>query len=384
MAEDGRHDMVSRLRDRLLKKTKGQIRERYEESDIHVIRAIGSVEDLESVFNLLSEDAREWYGVHFPELERITQNNQSFLKLVAELGDRQNFAFEKILETLQEQDKATEISEKAKTSMGSQVSEDRMSLIRGLAKTALETSERRALLSAFVEAQMREMAPNFSKIATPLLGAKLLAAAGGMKKLALMSSSTIQVMGAEKALFSHIKTGSPSPKHGLIFNHPLIQQTPRNKRGKIARALAGKLSIAARADYFGKREISAELEKDLDSRAKEIEQLKPKAGQFKPQNQKPRTFEGGRKAFGNSGPGRLGGNRNRFGQRPGGFGRNRNGFGQKRAGFGQKEGFSGTSGGEQTRGFSARPKMFGSGKPPKPHRMKFRTKPGKPFAKKGQ
>ena len=333
MSDEGRHDRVSQLRERLLKKTKGQIQERYEEDDIHVIRAIGAVEDLESIFNLLAEDAREWYGAHYPELERLTGSNAEFLKLVSGLGDRKNFDFTKVLETVAEQEKATEISEKAKNSIGSAVSEEKMALIAQFAKTALETFERKTALSAFVEQQMQEMAPNFSKIATPLLGAKILAAAGGMKKLALMSSSTIQVIGAEKALFAHIKTGSPSPKHGLIFNHPLIQQTPRDKRGKIARALAGKLSIAARIDYFGKRQASAELEKGLGKRAKEIEQLKPKqkpAGSF---SEKPRAF----------------------GDRPAGFGTKPGGFGQRPRGFSPRSGF-----GRKPGGFSGKPGRFGN------------------------
>jgi nucleolar protein 56 len=111
---------------------------------------------------------------------------------------------------------------------------------------------------------MKEQLPNFSEIAGTLLGAKLLAEAGSKRKLAFMPSSTMQVLGAEKALFNHLKKKTSCPKHGVIFNHPLIQKIPKNKRGKVARILAGKLSLAAKIDYFGKEKTDLKKEDETN------------------------------------------------------------------------------------------------------------------------
>ncbi|MEF8848595.1 MAG: C/D box methylation guide ribonucleoprotein complex aNOP56 subunit, partial [Candidatus Thermoplasmatota archaeon] len=102
------------------------------------------------------------------------------------------------------------------------------------------------------------------------IGARLISLAGSLEKLALMPSSTIQVLGAEKALFRFKKQGGRPPKHGVIFQHPLINKSKKSDRGKIARVLAGKISIAAKGDYFTHRDISSRLEKELNERVEEI------------------------------------------------------------------------------------------------------------------
>ena len=114
------------------------------------------------------------------------------------------------------------------------------------------------------------MAPNVCKIIGPNIGARLIAYAGGIEKLATMPAGTIQVLGAEKALFKHIKDGTPPPKHGVIFQHEMINKAPKNKRGKIARLLATKLAIAAKADAFTKNYIADELKKEIEERYREI------------------------------------------------------------------------------------------------------------------
>jgi len=120
---------------------------------------------------------------------------------------------------------------------------------------------------------MKTIAPNTSEIIGPLIGARLLSLAGGMDRLAMLPASTIQVLGAEKALFRFKKEGGKPPKHGVIFQHPLINKAPRSSRGKIARVLAAKISTAAKADFFTKRDISDELREDLERRLMEIRNL---------------------------------------------------------------------------------------------------------------
>ncbi len=122
---------------------------------------------------------------------------------------------------------------------------------------------------------MRKIAPNLSAIAGPVLGARLLAKAGGLKKLALLPASTIQVIGAEKALFRHLRTGARPPKHGILFQHPLVRNAKKWQRGKIARTIAAKLAIAAKEDYFGGKYIADDLRKEIEERVKEIKEKYP-------------------------------------------------------------------------------------------------------------
>jgi len=124
-----------------------------------------------------------------------------------------------------------------------------------------------------IDSDMEKIAPNMSKITGPLISARLISIAGGLEKLATMPASTIQILGAEKAFFRFRKEGGKPPKHGVIFQNPYINRSPREIRGKIARALATKISIATKADAFTKRDISKDLIKDLDKRIKEIKNL---------------------------------------------------------------------------------------------------------------
>jgi nucleolar protein 56 len=116
------------------------------------------------------------------------------------------------------------------------------------------------------------MAPNIASVAGPVLAAKLISKAGGMRKLAKLPASTVQVLGAEKALFRALRKGAKPPKHGMIFEHPLINQAPRNLRGRLARLLASKITIASRVDAFGADDRSGELKEELETRVAEIYQ----------------------------------------------------------------------------------------------------------------
>jgi nucleolar protein 56 len=124
-----------------------------------------------------------------------------------------------------------------------------------------------------IEKEMCIVAPNISSIVGPIIGARLISYAGNLKLLAMLPSSTIQILGAEKALFRFKKQGSLPPKHGIIFQHPLINKSSRSERGKIARVLSAKISTAAKADAFTKRDLSKNLKEELDTRIKEIKNL---------------------------------------------------------------------------------------------------------------
>lgn len=143
-------------------------------------------------------------------------------------------------------------------------------VIKNNSKLMIDLNNNRNELEEFINSEMNHFAPNLSKIAGESLGAKLITLAGGLKKLAFQPSGTIQLLGAEKALFRHLRDGSDPPKHGIIFEHPYVRNTDWDKRGKIARALASKIAIAARIDYFSKEDKSDELKSELEKRVNEV------------------------------------------------------------------------------------------------------------------
>jgi nucleolar protein 56 len=134
----------------------------------------------------------------------------------------------------------------------------------------LSLYEMRQDLEKYMDNIMNAVAPNVMSLVGSLLGARLIAIAGGLPNIARLPASTIQILGAEKALFRSLKTGTRPPKHGLIFQHTYLHDAKRWQRGKLARALAGKLAIAARADAYGGRDISKRLKEDLNRRVEEI------------------------------------------------------------------------------------------------------------------
>jgi len=263
-------EKIHRLRKELIKKAKKRVIERYTGRDIHIIRAVNTLEDIDSVFNLLFEDIREWYAVHFPELERMVRGNETYLTLVSKLCERKEFTEKNILAFYENAEQAKKIAEKAKNSIGSPLKEKDVKRLSKLAEKSISIKKQRNALCSYIESEMEEQMPAFTLIAGPVLGARLLNEAGSVKKLAMMPSSTIQVIGAEKALFKHLKTGSKPPKHGIIFQHPFLRKVKRQHRGKMARTLANKLSIAAKEDYFGKKGDGKKLLEELEKRAEKL------------------------------------------------------------------------------------------------------------------
>jgi len=146
--------------------------------------------------------------------------------------------------------------------------------VKPFEKTLTTINDEIQRLQDQIEVDMKTIAPNTSKIIGPLIGARLIALAGGMQLLAMLPASTVQILGAEKALFRFKKEGGRPPKHGIIFQHPLINRAQKTERGKIARLLANKISTAIKADVFTKRDIADELQKDIDIRLQEIRKNK--------------------------------------------------------------------------------------------------------------
>ena len=250
--------------------TKLRVRGAVEKRDLVVAQAIQTLDELDKSINMLMARVREWYGIHFPELDRLLEKHETYARLVVRLGNKDNFIVEKLEKEDVPKAKAEGIAKVAEKSMGADITEADLEQIQTLSKDILNLYQLRQDLEGYLDSTMEEVAPNTKYLVGSLLGARLIAVAGGLMNLAKRPASTIQVLGAEKALFRSLKTGARPPKHGLIFQHTLLHDAKRWQRGKIARALAGKLAIAARADAFGGRNIGEELKAGMDKRIGEI------------------------------------------------------------------------------------------------------------------
>lgn len=283
-------EFASWMRDFAFETAKLRVKGAVEKRDLVVAQAIQTLDELDKVINMLMARVREWYGIHFPELDRLLEKHETYARLVVELGKRENFTAEKLEQQEVPKAKAEGIAKVAERSMGADLADTDLAQIQALCADVTRLYNLRQNLEGYLDSTMEEVAPNMKYLVGSLLGARLIAVAGGLTNLAKRPASTIQILGAEKALFRSLKTGSRPPKHGMIFQHTLVHDAKRWQRGKIARALAGKLAIATRADAFGKREIGAELKAVLDRRIDEIRQKydQPPPPIEKPRREKPR------------------------------------------------------------------------------------------------
>jgi nucleolar protein 56 len=271
-----------------------RVRGAVEKRDLIVAQAVQTVDDLDKTINLLMSRVREWYGVHFPELDRLVEKHETYARLIVELGNRDNFTVERLTEEDIPAAKAEGIAKTAEKSMGADLEGTDLKQIQSLCTNILRLYDFRQDMETYMDKAMQEVAPNIKALAGSLLGARLIAISGGLTNLAKRPASTIQVLGAEKALFRSLKTGTRPPKHGLIFQHTLLHEAKRWQRGKIARAIAGKLAIAARIDAFGGRGVNARVKADLEQRIGEIREKyaePPPVPSVEPKRQKP-THEG--------------------------------------------------------------------------------------------
>ena len=229
-----------------------------------ITQMVQLLNELDKTLNVLSSKLREWYGLHFPEMNRQVDSHETYARIILEGGNRNRISKE-LLEGLGIKTRQTSIIlRRAKNSMGAPIDSEDMDVIKGLAENMLSLYAYRQKLEEHISQTTSEIAPNLAQVAGPVLAAKLIEKAGSLKKLAMLTSSTVQILGAEKALYRSKKTRARPPKHGLIFQHPYVHSKNRKDRGKAARTLSAKLSIAARADVFSGNPIGAELRRQLD------------------------------------------------------------------------------------------------------------------------
>ncbi|NIP61420.1 MAG: ribonucleotide-diphosphate reductase subunit beta [Nitrosopumilaceae archaeon] len=261
-------DAMKQLRNFAMNLSSSKVTEVSQSPDLHIIQAINSLDEMDKIINSLSSRLREWYGLHFPELDNIVDSIQGYCQIVL-AGKRQDMDKTTYEDAGFPESKIDMLSVAQDRSRGGEISQENLSIVQTMAKQIVDLYELRKILETHIESQMDSIAPNLSAILGTSVGARTLAKAGSLKKLASLPASTIQVLGAEKALFRSLKTGSQPPKHGLLFQHSLVHAAPRWQRGKIARAIAAKAAIASRVDVYGGGLNKTLLEK-LNVRVDEI------------------------------------------------------------------------------------------------------------------
>ena len=220
--------------------------------DQHIIQGINALDELDKMINMISARLREWYGLHFPELEALIQSITTYANIIIGIGDRKSISMEALreLRVSDSENRLNAILESARGSKGGEISEGNLGMIRLLAEELKRLEHLRDTLAKHLDTEMERVAPNLKDILGTTIGARMIAKVGGLDRLATLPASTIQVLGAEKALFRSLRTGTRPPKHGILFQHPLVHSAPRWQRGKIARVIASKVALAARVDVY--------------------------------------------------------------------------------------------------------------------------------------
>ena len=346
-------DTLGKLREFALGFSSSKVTEVSQSPDLHIIQAINSLDEIDKIANGLSSRLREWYGLHFPELDNMIDSINGYAQIVM-AGKRESLSKQVFEEAGFPESKVEMLSLILSKSRGGDISDINLTIVQSIAKQILDFHELRKKLEEHVESEMHEIAPNVSAILGSAVGARILGRAGSLKKMASMPASTIQVLGAEKALFRALKTGSQPPKHGLLFQHTMVHAAPRWQRGKIARAVAAKAVIGARVDVYGEGlnqtlldklnirvdEIGKKYENPTEKDIRKPQQFKRDEGSFGGRREGGRREggrrEGGRREGGRREGGRREGGRREGGRREGGKRRETGGDRNERSSYGNR------------------------------------------------
>jgi nucleolar protein 56 len=258
------------IRDKMLKSAKEGIKSAYQSEEYALIQAINAYLETSRSYNLNFERLSEWYGIYFPEVKMANPNTLASLVMVLNEGTMPELNV--IEEAIKDAEKARHVREKALSTIGRSMNSDEAKAIIKFAKLSNEMASALDELDAYIKVGAERLMPNVTYLTEPKIAAELLSKAGSMERLATMPAGTVQLLGAEKALFKHIKFGSRPPKYGVLFKLPEIGTGQREIRGKIARAYATKICIALKADYFSKNFIAEKLKKDLQDNIKRIKE----------------------------------------------------------------------------------------------------------------
>lgn len=223
------------------------------QNDVLIIQTINNIEEIDRAANLLVKRLREWYELYNPEFSQRTPDHEVFLETIKKKSKQE------LLKQLQL---------KVEETMGAELKQRDIHPITVLADLVTTLYETRKKQESYLDVVLQDTCPNVKAIAGFLIAAKLIALAGSLKELMLMPSSTVQILGAEKALFRHLRFKAKSPKYGVLFQHPLMQKVPTKKQGRLARMLADKIAIAAKIDFFNGKFMGDKLLKQVEDKLK--------------------------------------------------------------------------------------------------------------------
>jgi len=225
-----------------------------EKIDTMIVQAVSLLDDLDKELNNYVMRLREWYGWHFPELGKLIQDHLAYARVLKTVGMKQN-ALKSDLSAILPEELADRVKEEAEMSMGTDISDLDLLLIQQLCDEVIEMHEYRTQLHEYLKNRMNALAPNLTVLLGELVGARLISRAGSLMGLAKYPASTVQILGAEKALFRALKTKKDTPKYGIIYHAQLVSQASTKVKGKIARKLAAKVSLSTRYDALADESI---------------------------------------------------------------------------------------------------------------------------------
>lgn len=225
-----------------------------QKNDNHIIQAIATLDHLDKAINTFSMRVREWYSWHFPELIRIVSENHAYARLALFIGDKKRLSDDDLHDLAAQVNDdagvAQSIIDAAKVSMGQDISEHDMENVTTFASKVVKLADYRKTLHSYLVTKMGIVAPNLATLIGEIVGARLISHAGSLTNLSKYPASTVQILGAEKALFRALKTKGNTPKYGLIYHSSFIGRAGQKNKGRISRFLANKCSIASRIDNF--------------------------------------------------------------------------------------------------------------------------------------
>lgn len=243
--------------------------------DKPITQTIALIDQMDKDINTFAMRLKEWFAWHFPELTKIVNDNTIYARLVNLFEGKRDNINDDMLDQIQEitldEEKAQQIIDAMKVSMGMDMSDQDALQIKKWAERVVELIAFRETLAEYLKQRMSAVAPNLQALIGEIVGSKLIAHAGGLTNLSKYPASTIQILGAEKALFRALKTKGKTPKYGLIFNSTFIGRAGTKNKGKISRYLANKCAIASRLDCFSENptgKIGETLRDQVEERLK--------------------------------------------------------------------------------------------------------------------
>jgi nucleolar protein 56 len=259
---------LAQLREKCMKRTRVDLKIALALPDRVISQAVSAIGELEESLCVSSDRLREWYSLYYPEAVKRIRKQDAFARITAEKKQRSDF---KDIE---------------QDSIGADLSGKDLYILQGFAKSLSGLYSKKGELEEYLEKLMKRHFKNLYAVAGSIVGAKLIAHCGDSARLATLPSSTIQVLGAEKALFRHLITGAKPPKYGIILNHNLLQNARKEQRGKIARALASVISLAIKVDVYSQDDQIEFLTKKLENKLKVIERRAASKNYGAPENRK--------------------------------------------------------------------------------------------------